>query len=67
MTDLSTIATAIEIGLERGMTGEQAINLLRQIRDQIRAEQEEAANRAALRAMENDPDFKPWRHQEDGF
>lgn len=39
MTDLSTIATAIEIGLERGMTGEQAINLLRQIRDQIRAEQ----------------------------
>jgi hypothetical protein len=48
MTDLSTIATAIEIGLERGMTGEQAVNLLRQIRDQIRTEERDERERLEL-------------------
>jgi hypothetical protein len=35
MTDLRTIAAVIDGALARGITGEQAINLLRAIRAQI--------------------------------
>jgi hypothetical protein len=41
MTTLNTIATAIELALEHGLTKEQAINLLCQIRNQIRDQQQE--------------------------
>jgi homoaconitase/3-isopropylmalate dehydratase large subunit len=36
MTDLNTIAMTIDLALKHGITGQQAVNLLRQIRDQIR-------------------------------
>jgi homoaconitase/3-isopropylmalate dehydratase large subunit len=36
MTDLNTIAMTIDLALKHGITGTQAIALLRQIRDQIR-------------------------------
>jgi hypothetical protein len=47
--DLNTIATAIDLALKRGITGEQAITLLRQIRDQIRDEQPPTLARKILK------------------